>query len=179
MVTRTLFKYHAACHGTHAVIESTRRLAPNVDPGSMRRAVVVVNPETAQVCRIVRPTSGLELRFSLRAAVALTLLREDTADPATFTDGRARDETVRALIERVDVRASGDVAPTAAIVQVDTATATFDIGTPEPDLALQEQRLRRKFDLLASPVIGSRSADRAERLLEVQSVPRAADLLTQ
>lgn len=179
VVTRTLFKYHAACHGTHAAIESTRRLLPEVEPGSMRRAVVVVNPETAQVCRIVRPTSGLEMKFSLRAAVALTLLGEDTADPATFTDGRARDETVRALIDRVDVRASGDVAPTAAIVQVDTATATFDIGTPEPDLALQEQRLRRKFDLLASPLIGPRSADLAGRLLDVQSVPRVADLLTQ
>lgn len=179
VVNRTLFKYHAACHGTHAAIESSRRLLPDVEPGSMRRALVVVNPETAQVCRIVRPISGLEMKFSLRAAVALTLLGADTADPATFSDGRARDETVRALIERVDVRASSDVAPTAAIVQVDTATATFDIGTPEPDLALQEQRLRRKFDLLASPVIGPRSADLAERLLEVQSVPRVADLLTQ
>lgn len=182
VVTRTLFKYHAACHGTHAAIESTRHLLPDLEPESIRQAVVIVNPETAQVCRVLRPTSGLEMKFSLRAAVALTLMGSDTADPATFADSRARDEAVQALIERIDVRASTDVAPTAAIVRMDTASAsheaTFDIGTPEDDLAGQEQRLRRKFHLLATPVVGPRSAELADRLLAVQSVPRVADLLT-
>lgn len=183
VVTRTLFKYHAACHGTHAAIESARQLLADLEPASVRKAVVVVSPETADVCRIDRPASGLELKFSLPATVALTLLGEDTADPATFTDERSRDEAMLALAGRVAVRASADVGPTAAVLRVETGSAdreaSFDIGTPEPDLAVQEQRLRRKFELLAKPVVGPRTAQLAERFLAVQSAPRIADLLTQ
>jgi 2-methylcitrate dehydratase PrpD len=182
VMTRTLFKYHAACHGTHAAIGAALNLLTRVKAEDVVRVRVTVHPDILRVCKVVYPDSGLAGKFSLRAAVALAMLGDDTADPATFSDQRVLQPDLRELMTRIDVtQEASRVSPTSAIVVFETASgdhrATADIGTPEADLDLQERRLRMKFARLAGPVIGSDAGPLADRLLGIGAVPSVADLL--
>ena len=76
-----LFKYHAACYGTHAAIEAARRLrrAHGLDDDAIRGVTVRVDPASDKVCNIGDPRTGLESKFSLRPTVAMALAGVDTA----------------------------------------------------------------------------------------------------
>ena len=183
LVTRTLFKYHAACHGTHAAIESTRRLMAGRDAADVRSVTITVHPNIARVCKVVYPATGLQAKFSLRAATALTILGDDTTDPATFGDGRVTRSDLRELMRRIDVvEDAAAVNPTTTVVRLDTARdsarASHDIGVPATDVVEQERQLRAKFLALAGPVVGERSASLADRLLDLGGVAEVGQLHT-
>lgn len=181
VVTRTLFKFHAACHGTHAAIESVLKLRPQIDPDAVNRIEITVHPNIARVCKVVIPESGLEAKFSLPAATALALLGEDTADPGIFNRARVSAPDVDALMRRTEVRVTAtEVSPTESVVRIRgeafDLTAKHDIGIPEPDLALQDARLRAKFERLAGPTLGPAAADLADQLVGISGMPRLPEL---
>ncbi|MFD0744720.1 MmgE/PrpD family protein [Phytohabitans flavus] len=182
LVTRTLFKYHAACHGTHAAIESTRALMAGRDAADVRSVRITVHPNIARVCKVAYPATGLQAKFSLRAATAMTILGDDTTSPATFSDERVGRADLRELMRRIDVVEDATaVNPTSTLVRLQTARdsveAGHDIGIPATDVVAQERHLRAKFQALAGPVIGERSASLADQLLDLAGVARAGQLL--
>ncbi len=64
---------------------------------------MAVTPSLLNVCGIDRPVAGLQGKFSLRAATALTLLGESTpTSPSTPTSGMAAAD-VNAMIDRITV----------------------------------------------------------------------------
>jgi hypothetical protein len=72
--------------------------------------------------------------------------------------------------------------PTQARVVVETqgrhAEAAADTGVPAADLALQRDKLRRKFLALATPVLGVAAANRlADAALSVHELTSVEDLL--
>jgi 2-methylcitrate dehydratase PrpD len=181
VTTRTIFKYHASCLGTHAPMEATRAAAAGVGRDEVGGVVVRVNPMSLRICRFDYPATGLEAKFSIRAATALTLLRDNTGDPATFSDERVHAADFLDMMARIEVRTDPDAASQNAYVTLEARDGRHseghaDSSIPAADVDGQEAKLRRKFLRLAEPVIGDRAAAMADRLLDVRSVSNMAAL---
>lgn len=168
---RTLFKYHAACYLTHSSIEASNRLREQhrIAANDVARVTMKVDEGHLGVCNIEKPSSGLELKFSLRATNALALLGENTANDGLFSDTTAGRGDVVDLCRKFDIQTWKQKSSTLSEVTVEMKngqhfTETFDVGIPITDLEAQGASLRRKFSALAEPLIG---ADRALALIEM------------
>jgi 2-methylcitrate dehydratase PrpD len=161
-----LFKYHAACYGTHAALEALNRLRRdhNLFCADVERIEIDVEPGAERMCDIIAPSSGLEAKFSLRFNAALAIAGEDTSSPHTYSATTAQRPDLIALRDRVTVRFMPDGWPhTLVDVRVLTRdgrhlAARYDSGTPEPDLQRQGDRVRGKFMALATPRLGASGA---------------------
>jgi 2-methylcitrate dehydratase PrpD len=175
LLTQTLFKYHAACYLTHAAIEATSAIADN--PAEVDGVTLTVNPTILDVCGISRPRTGLEAKFSLTATTAFTILGIDTTDPASFTDGNANDERVRALIDVVEVTTDHRLRTTQARVEVRGSgtirSSEYDSGTPATDLVAQGAKLRAKFAGLVGPTLGADAKSLADRIEHIADLSTA------
>jgi 2-methylcitrate dehydratase PrpD len=166
-----LFKYHAACYMTHAPIECGRQVREQLGaaPTDIAAIALKLHHATDRVCNIPAPTDGLEAKFSLRQTVAMALAGLDTASLGAYSVATATDPALVALRERVDLDFRADFPEAGAEIEVQlkdgrTASATFDAGIPNADIADQGRRLAAKFDALAAPVVG---AARARELREM------------
>ncbi len=162
-----LFKYHAACYGTHASIEAARHLREHhaLEAADLRRVMVHVSSSSQGVCNIQDPRNGLEAKFSLRHAVALTLAGVDTAALSSFSDEVTADPALRALRERIHIELHANCdSLTQAEVIIETRDGArlrrrHDSGVPATDLAAQRRRLELKFRSMAAPCIGAQACD--------------------
>jgi 2-methylcitrate dehydratase PrpD len=175
-----LFKYHAACYMTHAPIECGRQLREQgVAPADIAAITLSLHQATDKVCNIPAPTDGLEAKFSLRQTVAMALSGVDTASLGAYSVATATDPALIGLRERVNFDFREDFPEAGAEIAVELkdgrkATAKFDAGIPNPDIADQGRRLAEKFDALATPVVGTA---RARELREaVAGLDRLADV---
>ncbi|GGB40615.1 hypothetical protein GCM10011505_22630 [Tistrella bauzanensis] len=183
-IRATLFKYHAACYLTHSSIEAVRSLtdAAPLDPQSVRRVVVRVDPGHLRVCNIPEPRTGLEIKFSLRMTTALALAGEDTSRDALYSDATAARPDLVALRDMVTVEPREASSATLSEVEITLADGTvrraaFDVGVPAPDLDRQWQRLSAKFLGLAGPVLGAAGAQAVlERVRGLDAGSDLADL---
>jgi 2-methylcitrate dehydratase PrpD len=169
-----LFKYNAACYGTHGAIEAARRLAASHDLGAgrIRRIEVRAEQSAERMCNIINPRTGLEGKFSLRFNTALAITGGDTSAPATYTEATVSRPDLVALQQRIDVvMMPADWPRFHTEVLVETTDGQshvlrHDTSQPASDLDAQGERLRGKFTGLASPVLGSESAERLARAIE-------------
>jgi 2-methylcitrate dehydratase PrpD len=159
-VRDTLFKYHAACYGTHETIEGVLRIkeANHLVAGDVEAIDLVVPQGHLAMCNIQQPTTGLEGKFSLRFTAALALAEGDTDDQA-FTDDRVALPHLAALRDRVTVApAPGDWERGTEISirtrDGRTLSERVNLNIPASDLDLQRQRLEAKFRSLATPAVG-------------------------
>ena len=178
-IFNNLFKYHAACYMTHAPIECGRQLREQgVAPADIAAIKLALHHATDRVCNIPAPTDGLEAKFSLRQTVAMALSGIDTASLGAYSVATATDPALVGLRERVNFDFRDDLPEAGAEIEVELkdgrkATATFDAGIANADIADQGRRLAEKFDALATPVI---SAARARELREaVAGLDKLAD----
>lgn len=182
-IRSVLFKYHAACYGTHSAIEGILRLkaAHHLSPADVGAIHLRVPEAALSMCNIQDPATALEGKFSLRFTAALALESDDTGE-AAFTDERVRDSALRAVLERVTVTGDSGLAG-GTEVRLDlndgrSLEAQVDVNVPASDLDLQWQRLAAKFIGLASPVVGQ---TRANALLaaisRLEDMPDVAALL--
>jgi 2-methylcitrate dehydratase PrpD len=184
LIRDTLFKFHAACHLTHAAMEAAGKLREQhgLDPEKIGAVEVRVAPPLLDVCNIEEPKTGLEGKFSLRATTALALLGEDTSDLAIFSEAKMAEPRLIALRDRVRVIATEGIGPMQARVRIETdgqhGEAEADIGVPAGDLDTQGERLRRKFSALAAPVLGAgRAAELADAAWSAERIDSVAELL--
>jgi len=186
-----LFKYHAACYGTHSAIECVARLRAGhaIAPGEVERVRVRVERIADGICNIAAPRTGLEAKFSLRFTTALALAGGDTAALASYSEAMLADPMIAALMPRVSVDLVDGWPAMRTEVAIDLRTGrclegAFDCGEPESDLAAQDARLAAKFTALCEPVLGRARArelrdaiDRIEsvRVRELVALCRAQD----
>jgi 2-methylcitrate dehydratase PrpD len=165
-----LFKYHAACYMTHAPIECGRQLREQgVAPADIAAITLSLHHATDKVCNIPAPTDGLEAKFSLRQTVAMALAGVDTASLGAYSVATATDPALMRLRERINFDFREDYPEAGAEIAIELkdggkASAKFDAGIPNGDVADQGRRLAAKFDALATPVVG---AARARELREM------------
>lgn len=171
-VRDTLFKYHAACYGTHETIEGVLRLkqANGLTTGDLAGIDLVVPQGHLAMCNIQQPTTGLEGKFSLRFTAALAFVDGETSD-AAFTDDRVQQPRLTALRDRVTVTPQdGDWDRGTGVTLRTSDGRSFsehvNLNIPAADVALQRQRLEAKFRGLAAGVIGSAAAERIQREVE-------------
>lgn len=172
-----LFKYHAACYGTHASIEAAAALKRdhNIDPDNVADIEVFVRPDNLRICNILEPVTGLEGKFSLRFTTAMALLGENTAVIASYDEAKTQDPEVVSVRDRIAVKTDDSLglAQSKVVVRLKDGTVhstEADVETPERDLDRQWQRLSAKFADMAGPVIGARGAARV-----IDSVQRLED----
>jgi 2-methylcitrate dehydratase PrpD len=164
-IEENLFKYHAACYLTHSSIEAIRSLKTQhgFTADDVHRVRTRVDAGHRQVCDILEPATGLEVKFSIRHCIAMAISGDDTGAMEIYTDDLAMRPDLMALRRKVDVEDKIHENRHAAEVIIDLADGrslveTFDAGVPADDLDAQEARLVAKFKRLAEPVIGRNRA---------------------
>jgi 2-methylcitrate dehydratase PrpD len=155
-----LFKYHAACYMTHSAIEavSALRAAHRLAPADITAVDLHVSPGHLKVCDIPAPRTGLEVKFSLRHLITLAAHGVDTAASETYSDEIATNAAFGAFREKVRVIGDG-AGQTPADIYLTLRSGEQlhlheDVGAPTRDLALQQDRLKRKFHSLTEPILG-------------------------
>ena len=151
------YKFHACCHGTHGPLEAALSAKQHLQggPEAIARITVNVNPQWANICCIPRPSTGLEVKFSLSTVIALALLGANTAAPATFTDALCSDPSVTALADKVAIEFVPSIPDTQTILSIETAgsepiRATHDLLEPIAR-GVASDRLQRKAAALLGP----------------------------
>lgn len=175
-----LFKYHAACYGTHATIEALLALRDQHQLRSeqVRALRLHVPPGHLRMCNIPEPRTALEGKFSLRFTAALALVGDRT-DEAAFTDAAVVEPTLVALRDRVTVQTDEGRDAMTTIAEIDladglTLRAEGNTSSPETDLDRQWTRLTAKFHALADPIIGGEQAARLHAT--VTNLDRVGDM---
>lgn len=164
-------KFHACCHGLHAVLEAGLTLAP-LDPAMIDRIEVTTHPRWMTVCNQIAPMTGLGAKFSYGTVLAMQVLGHDTAVLGSYSDAVCADPALQALRARVHVTADDSVAETATRLRVvlrDGAVceARHDLNAPM-SLALRQDKIAAK----ARSLLGTPRADALWSLIEGEASAR-------
>ncbi|SMX35144.1 MmgE/PrpD family protein [Actibacterium lipolyticum] len=165
-------KFHACCHGTHAMLEAIGAL-DQTDPDNIARVTVTTHPRWLTVCNLSAPQTGLEAKFSYRLTAAMALSGYDTGALSSFSDALCVDPKLTALRDKVVVLTDETLAETATRVVVErgdgtSVSARFDLDTP---IALDVRRGK-----LRAKAISLLGADREGRLWGAVSNTTGPDL---
>jgi 2-methylcitrate dehydratase PrpD len=179
-----LFKYHAACYGTHATIEAASALKRdnNIDPDNVASIDVHVRGDNLRICNILNPATGLEGKFSLRFTAAMALLGENTGVIANYNEQKVQDPEIVAVRDKISVHANDDLGLAEADVVISMKDGTVhqtrgDVETPDADLDRQWSRLSVKFTDMAAPVIGAAGARNViDAVLHLEACDNIADI---
>lgn len=177
LILGTLFKYHAACHLTHAAIESVLKLRTSLNTNDLSSLTITVHPGLLDVCGIAQPKTGLEGKFSLRGTAALVLNGVDTSNPSTFVDEVIGRQDVQRTIDKVAVETDPALAQfETRVVWVDrdqnAHEAFTDLSVPVTDYDEQGAKLEQKFASLCdfAGVPGGASASKLAGLASMAKV---------
>lgn len=179
-----LFKFHAACYGTHGAIECARliRDRQRLDPASVAKLILDVAAGNDKTCNIPDPRHAIEARFSLRHVVGLVLAGYDTGAADAYGEASLADPTVARLRSCVEVRLVPGLGMAHSRLTIVTRDgrehrAELDAGQPASDLVAQRARLEEKFDGLVRPVLGRRRSDELKSLIgSLEDVPDIREL---
>ncbi len=178
-----LFKYHAACYGTHASIEAanTLREKHTLAPDNIEKIEVHVPASYQKMCNIQNPTTGLEGKFSLRFTTAMAFAGENTGRTDSYSEETCADPKIVSLRDKISVvpQESWEHANSEVIVSTNDGLVLrqmTDVSIAETDQARQWARLADKFRGLAEPVIG---AEKAEKVIEAVGTLESRDGLAE
>ncbi|SEW08423.1 2-methylcitrate dehydratase PrpD [Cognatiyoonia koreensis] len=155
-IARISHKFHACCHGLHAMLEALAQQP--IDPEAIAVVRVYTHPRWMSVCNKPDPATGLEAKFSYRQTAAMAIAGISTAAIARFSDDIASDPELRALREKVEVMSDDRLSEMQARVVLTfadgrTETREHDLDAPL-SLSERETRLRAK----ATAVLGDARA---------------------
>ncbi|SOH94374.1 2-methylcitrate dehydratase PrpD [Monaibacterium marinum] len=142
---RISYKFHACCHGLHAMLEALRDVTLPVD--AIETVTVHTHPRWLKVCNQLSPETGLQAKFSYRLTAAMSLSGVDTAALDSYSDAICARPDLIALRDRVVVHDDDSLADTQArvIVRADgqDLEVSYDL-LAQADLTDVEARLRAK-----------------------------------
>jgi 2-methylcitrate dehydratase PrpD len=177
LMRENLFKYHAACYGTHSAIEAALALRRRgVQPQDIERIRIRVEKVADTTCNIADPHTPAQAKFSLRLCAAMALLGLDTGDLGLYGEATlARPDVQRlrtvASVELVDGWSTMDCEVIVTLRDGRELAERVDTGVPCKDLQWQGERLAAKFATLTRPLLGdagsralSQAVDEVERL---------------
>ena len=125
-------------------------LKDRAPPTEIEQVTIRLSPTPLQVCDIAVPTTGLEVKFSIRHLVAMALMGQETARPELYTPQLAEDTALtelRACIQTqpyaFDHRMASDVR--VVLTSGEVLEHACNVGIPAADLDDQKQKLTEKF----------------------------------
>lgn len=144
------YKFHACCHGLHAMIEGLLELRSQhpLTADDVARLELRTAPRWLRVCDVKRPTTGLEVKFSYGWLAGMVMSGRATGDDRTYTDALAADPDLADFAARVEVLSDasvGDQQAEGTVFLRDGRALPFqhDLAHPIPAEALRD-RLRQK-----------------------------------
>ncbi len=162
-ITRNTFKPYAACLLTHALIDAARSLSDQVKGKEITKVEAIVSEPAVKLAGKPNPQTPLEGKFSLAYCAALGLSGYEVTEE-DFCDERVADPDIRQLLQRVEPRATADMAQTAARIVVELADgsrldADIPLALGNPDNPMSWDDMWRKFEPLVEPTLGSRTRE--------------------
>ena len=161
-------KFHACCHGLHAVLEAGLTLAP-LDPDAIERIEVTTHPRWMSVCNQPAPTTGLGAKFSYGTVLAMQVLGHDTAVLDSYSDAVCADPAVQDLRARVHVTADDSVAETATRLRVSLRDGTVLTATHDLNAPMTLDTRQAKIQTKARSLLGKDRADALWSLIAAQA----------
>jgi 2-methylcitrate dehydratase PrpD len=155
--TSVQHKFHACCHGTHAVLEGLMQLRahPGFTLDKVEQVTLRVAPRWLRVCDIPAPTTGLEAKFSYRLTSAMALHGLDTGALDVFSAQTCARMDLIMLRDKVDVTGDPTISDTAAHVRLAVADGPsmeimIDLDAPL-SLAHRRDKIAAKVRALLPP----------------------------
>ncbi len=144
------YKFHACCHGTHAMIEALLnvRESRSLGIGDIAALELKTNPRWLSVCDIKTPRTGLEVKFSYGWLAGMVLRGDETGDHRKYLSSLATDPQLAEFSERVAVIGDDSLTDLQAVVGVSMVDGTsvsiaHDLADPVAEEVLGA-RLRHK-----------------------------------
>ncbi|MEI2386930.1 MmgE/PrpD family protein [Breoghania sp. JC706] len=151
------YKFHACCHGTHAMIEGLLDTfaAHPASLETVERITLRTNPRWLRVCDIPAPATGLEVKFSYRWLAGMVVDDRATGVDTVYTDALAADPSLADFARRVEVVADegiDDMQAAGEIEMRDGETLAFahDLARPLPADVLEEKLLAKAKALIGT-----------------------------
>ncbi|MFC3173718.1 MmgE/PrpD family protein [Novosphingobium bradum] len=174
-VEKVMFKFHAACGGTHSAINGIRQIRARrpFTADEVEEIDLLCSVQMPTVCGIPEPVTGVEAMFSIRYAATLALLDRATG-PSAFTDEAVKDPELIARRALIKVRTTPDKlttgAPTDVTVRLKSGeelTASINVLVPATDDELDQQwaNLESKFHDLVTPILGAERSHELARMV--------------
>jgi 2-methylcitrate dehydratase PrpD len=143
-------KFHACCHGLHAMLEALGSAGVTADRIAGIR--IRTHPRWMSVCNIAAPATGLEVKFSYGHTAAMVILGQSTGAISSFSDAVARDPAICALRDTIEVVEDETLSETQAqvtltLISGEVRRVRHDLATPMT-LAMRAGRLRTKVQAL-------------------------------
>jgi 2-methylcitrate dehydratase PrpD len=177
------FKFHAACHATHPMIEALCALSAEheIVAGRIDCVDVSTSPLCLKTASIGEPRTGLEGKFSFSHVAAIALAGCDTASDDAYSDAALRDRDLAKL--RTTVRTiDSELDPFSTTVTVSTRDGSrheksFDFRNLMKDQDAVSKRLEAKFITNTAATIGEARAHRLRAdLLALAVAPDIAEV---
>lgn len=168
------YKFHACCHGTHAMIEALLGIAP-LDPTKIERIEIFTAPRWLSVCNIENPTTGLEVKFSYRWLAAMVLTGKETGDAACYTDALAHDPELDSISRIITVSGAdhlSDMQFEGTVTLKDGSRIDFSHDLTK---RLEHGELRQRLIVKAQALLGD-AAKKLRPILQSAQNMSAADL---
>lgn len=176
------YKFHACCHGTHAMIEAllAAQLQHSVTLPEVTTCRIRTNPRWMNVCNIPTPKTGLEVKFSYRWLAGMALDGRPTGSVDVYSDALADDTILAEFAKRVDVvpdEAVGEMQTFCTLERANGATieAQFDLQHPMSTDEIKEKLQKKADELLGAqanildPVLNEPAALRARDIGKIIS----------
>lgn len=177
-------KYHASCHATHSPMEAAMAIVsatPGLLPGI--KSITVYSSQLAlDAAGKTNPAKGLECKFCIPFCVANALCTGVTGNQA-FTDEKANDPEIRALMAKVDVVLDSKKTALESTVVIETGNGRkyegfSDILQQIPPLEIKQDRVRKKFNDLCRAVMSERKSEQiAGQIDHLELVANMADFV--
>lgn len=171
------YKFHACCHGTHAMIEALIEVLPDLDGGMANIASLTLrtNPRWLKVCNNPSPQTGLEVKFSYPWLAGMVIEGRNTGAFETYSDDLSSDPALSAFAQNVEVIGDDTLTDMQAEGEVELADGrkvalSHDLARrPTPDALAMKLRAKAEAVLAGGAV-------RIAPILERLSGLRAVDL---
>ncbi|MGC3937141.1 MmgE/PrpD family protein [Roseobacter sp. EG26] len=150
-------KFHACCHGLHAMLEAIAGAALSRD--DVKAVAITTHPRWMSVCNKADPTTGLEAKFSYRHTAAMALSGISTSRREMFSDAMANDPALGALRQKILVHEDARLSEMQAKVQItrqngEVAEFSHDLAAP-----MRLATRREKLQIKARDLVGAEMAD--------------------
>lgn len=111
-----LFKFYAACHATHPVIEALKEIqaerttaGKTIAPNDVDQLHIEVTDLSLKTASIIHPKQGLQSKFSFPQIAAFVLCGINPSSNSAFTDDMLGNDAVNTLRQRITVEISDEL----------------------------------------------------------------------
>lgn len=171
------YKFHACCHGTHAMIEALLKAMQDyqLTLNDVESCRVKTNPRWMSVCDIQAPETGLEAKFSYRWLAGMVLDGRPTGSINIFADSLAKDQRLIDFAKRVEVIPDISIGDMQTKCELDLSNGDRIDVQFDLERAMSAQELKAKLRKKATEVFGDHSK-LLDPVLEEHTALRARDI---